>query len=164
MCVGFDPISIGAITSLIGTGFSVVGQMQAGKAEAAAAEYQQKQNTILAEDALKRGDQEEEAQRRRTSALQGRQQAVMAASNVDLGSGSPLAILSDTAMLGELDAQVIKGNAERESASYRAGADMAGMRAKSAKQAASIGAFSTALGGIGTLADRWYKPRKSALQ
>ena len=164
MCVGFDPVSIGAIASLVGTGVSAIGQMQAGKAEAAAAEYEQKQNTILAEDALKRGEQEEEAQRRRTSALQSRQQAVLAASNVDLGSGSPLAILSDTAMLGELDAQVIKGNAERESASYRAGADMAGMRAKSARQAGAIGAFSTALGGIGTLADRWYKPRSSALQ
>jgi hypothetical protein len=162
MCVGFDPVSIGAIASLVGTGVSAYGQKRQGDAAAAAAEYEQKQNTILAEDALKRGEQEKDAVRRRTAALEGRQRAVLAASNLDLGSGSPLAILSDTAMLGELDAQVIQGNAERERAGLMAGADMAGMRAKSAKQAGAIGAFSTVMSGVGTLADKWYKPRTAA--
>ena len=32
------------------------------------------------------------------------------------------------------------------------------MEAKSAKTAGMIGAFSTILGGVGTLADKWYKP------
>ena len=158
MCVGFDPMTLGAITSLLGTGVSAVGQVQAANAEADAAEYQQKQNNILAEDALKRGAEEEQAQRRRTAALEGRQRAVLAASNIDLGSGSPLAILSDTAMLGELDATTIRGNAERESAGLKASANLAGMRAKSARQAGAIGAFSTVLGGISTLSERWYKP------
>lgn len=162
MCVGFDPVSMGAIASLIGTGVSAYGQVQQGKAAAAAAEYEQKQNTILAEDALKRGAQEKDAVRRRTAALEGRQRAVLAASNLDLGSGSPLAILSDTAMLGELDAEIVQGNAERERAGLMAGADLAGMRAKSAKQAGTIGAFSTVLSGAGTLADKWYKPRTAA--
>lgn len=164
MCVGFDPLSLSAIASIAGTGIGVMGQIQQGSAEAQAAEYQQKQNVILREDALKRGAQEEQAQRRKTAALMGRQQAVLAASNVDIGSGSPLAVLSDTATLGELDAQVIRGNAERDRASYQAGADLAGMRVRSAKNAATIGAFGTALSGIGTLADKWYKPRgRSAL-
>jgi len=159
MCIGFDPVSLGAITSLIGTGVGVYGQVQQGRAEAQAAEYTQKQNVILSEDAMRRGEQEKEATRRKTAALEGRQRAVLAASNVDIGSGSPLAIMSDTATLGELDAQIIQGNAEREAAGYQANADMAGMRAKSAKSAASIGAFGTALSGIGTLADKWYKKR-----
>jgi len=159
MCIGFDPVSLGAITSIIGTGVGVYGQVQQGKAEAQAAEYTQKQNVILAEDALKRGEQEKEATRRKTAALAGRQQAILAASNVDIGSGSPLAVMSDTATLGELDAQVIQGNADREAAGLRASADIAGMRAKSAKSAATIGAFGTALSGIGTLADKWYKRR-----
>lgn len=159
MCIGFDPISLGAIASVVGTGIGVVGQIKQGQAEAQAAEYTQKQNTILAEDALARGAQEKDAQRRKTAALEGRQRAVLAASNVDIGSGSPLSVMSDTATLGELDAQIIQGNSEREAAGFRASADMAGMRAKNAKSAASIGAFSTALSGVGTLADKWYKKR-----
>jgi len=159
MCIGFDPISLGAIASVIGTGVGVAGQIQQGKAEAAAAEYTQKQNVILAEDALERGSQEKDAQRRKTAALMGRQQAVLAASNVDIGSGSPLAIMADTATLGELDASIIQNNADREAAGFRANADMAGMRAKSARSAATIGAFGTAISGVGTLADKWYKNR-----
>lgn len=163
MCIGFDPISLGAIASALGTGIGVVGQVQASNAEADAAIYQQKQSAIMAEDALKRGVQEEEAQRRKTAALAGRQQAVLAASNVDIGSGSPLDILADTAVLGELDAQTIKGNAAREAAGYQQQGDLAGMRAKSAKSAGMVGAFGTALSGVGTLADKWYKPRKGVL-
>lgn len=160
MCVGFDPVSLGMIASLAGTGISAYGQIQQGNAEAAAAQYEQKQDAILAEDALKRGAQEEQGQRRKTAALEGRQRAVMAASNVDIGSGSPLNVLADTATLGELDAQVIKGNAQREAVGYQTSGNMAGMRANSAKQAGMIGAFSTALSGVGTLADKWYKPRR----
>ena len=43
----------------------------------------------------------------------------MAANGVDLSSGSPLDILGDTAMYGELDALTIRSNAEREAYGYR---------------------------------------------
>lgn len=117
---------------------------------------------MLAEDALKRGHQEEEAQRRKTAALMGRQRAMMAASNLDLGSGSPLAILGDTALLGELDAETIKGNAKRQATQLRNSATMSDFEGKNAKAAGYIGAFSTVLGGVGGLADKWYKPRKAS--
>ena len=149
---------IGTIASIGGTAMSVMGQMQASKAEAASATFQAKQSKILAEDALKRGAADEQAQRRKTAALQSRQEAVMAASNLDIGSGSPLAILGDTAMMGELDAQVVRGNAAREAQQYNTQGKMFEMSAKNAKSAGMVQAFGTALGGIGTLADKWYKP------
>lgn len=155
---GADPFTIGTIISAIGTGASVVGQVQAGKAEAAAATYRSKQERILAEDALRRGSQAEEAQRRKAAALASRQKAVMAAGNVDLGSGSPLAIIGDTALLGEYDAQIIKGNAQREAQYHTTNAGLSDMEASGAKSAGAMGAFSTLLSGAGSLADKWYKP------
>lgn len=156
MCV--DPGSLSLITTLLGTGLSAVGTLASANATAQAATYKAENDRMLAEDALKRGHEEEDAQRRKTAALMGRQRAVMAAGNVDLGSGSPLAILGDTAALGELDAQTIKGNAKREATFYENSAKASDMEAKSAKTAGMFGAFSTILGGAGTLADKWYKP------
>lgn len=156
MCI--DPGSLGVIASLLGTAVSGVGAMAQANAQANAAEYQAKNERMLAEDALKRGHEEEDAQRRKSAALMGRQRAVMAAGNVDLGSGSPLAILGDTAALGEMDAQTIKGNAQRESTFHVNSAKASDMEASSARSAGAISAFSTVLGGVGSLADKWYKP------
>lgn len=150
--------TIGTIASLAGTAVGVVGQMQAARAEEATAQYQAKQSRVMAEDAIQRGIAEEQAQRRKTAALESRQKAVMAAGNVDLGSGSPLQILADTAMLGELDAQTVRTNSKREASQHRAQAGLFDMKASAAMSAGRIGAFSTALGGVGSLADRWYKP------
>lgn len=159
MC--FDPGSLSTISTLVGlasSGVSAVGQIQQGNAAAAAAKFKSKQERMQAEDALKRGAQEEEAQRRKTAALLGRQKAVMAASNVDLGSGSPLAILGDTAMLGELDAQRIKDNADREAAFYNTQATLTEAEGDAAKSAGMMAGFGTVLGGVGTLASKWYQP------
>ena len=138
------------------------GTMAAANSQAAAATYRSKQEAMLAEDSLKRGAQAEEAQRRKQAALAGRQRAVLSASNVDLGSGSPLQILGDTAQLGELDASIIRDNAKREANYHTANADLGAMEAKSAKQAGAFGAFSTLLGGASSLASSWYKPAPQA--
>ena len=154
--------AIGSIASIAGTVVGVAGTMQQANAQAAAATFQQKQEKLLAEDALARGAQQEQAQRRKTAALMGRQRAIMAASNLDLGSGSPLAILGDTAALGELDAQVIRDNARRQEQYHNTNAQLAGMEATNAKRAGMWASFGTALGGATQLADRWYKQSSSA--
>lgn len=154
--------TIGAMASAAGTVAGVVGQISAGRAEAAASTYQANQSRIMAEDALKRGAAEEQAQRRKTAALEGRQRAVLAASNIDLGSGSPLAVLSDTALLGELDAETISNNAQREASQHRAQAGLFDMKAKAANSAGMLGAVGTALGGISSLSERWYKSNRTS--
>jgi hypothetical protein len=155
------PAIIGAIStaaSVAGTAVGVAGTMAQADAQAEAATFRQKQERMLAEDALARGAQQEQAQRRKTAALMGRQRAVMAASNVSLASGSPLAILGDTAALGELDAQVIRDNARRQENYHSTNATLAGMEADNARTAGAWQAFGTALGGASALADKWYKP------
>lgn len=162
MCVGLAALpAIGMITSLIGTGVSAAGAYAGAQAEADAASFQQKQETMLAEDALKRGAEAEAKQRRETSALQGRQRAVLAASNLDIGSGSPLAILGDTAQLGELDALTVRNNSEREASYHRTNASFAGMKKKSAKSAGMWAVAGTLAGGASALAEKWYKPAKT---
>lgn len=82
-------------------------QQEVSRNNAALARFQ-------AEDALRRGNLAEAESRRRTEQLKGTQQAALAANNVVLGEGSALDILQSTAELGELDAQTIRNNAERE--------------------------------------------------
>lgn len=156
------PAILGTIASVAGTAVGVIGQVQQAKAQENAANFRTKQERMLAEDALARGAQQEQAQRRKTAALMGRQRAVMAASNVDLGSGSPLAILGDTAALGELDAQVIKDNARRQENFHNTNAKLSTMEADNARTAGFFGAVGTALGGATMLADKWYDRSKSS--
>ena len=154
MCVA----AAGAVLGVIGSVASAVGTIAGAQAQANAAEYREKQEALLAQDAIERGKQAEQAQRRKASALAGRQKAVMASSNIDLGSGSALQIIGDTAQLGELDAQVIRGNSKRESQYHMVNSELAGMEADAARTAGGIGAFSSLLSGAQGLADKWYKP------
>lgn len=165
MCIQFAAMlpMLGTAASIGGTAMSVMGQINASRAEAASNNFQAAQSKILAEDALKRGAADEQAQRRKTAALASRQEAVMAASNLDIGSGSPLSILGDTAMMGELDAQVVRGNAAREAQQHNTQGKMFTMSAKNAKSAGMVQAFGTALGGVGTLAEKWYQPARRTM-
>jgi hypothetical protein len=149
--------AIGAIAGLAGTVVQAAGIQQQAESRAQAAEYKAKQDRLLAEDAIARGAQEEEKHRYEVSALQGRQRAVQAAGNLDLGSGSPLAIIADTAQFGEWDAQIIRDNANREKQTLMTQASLGDMEAENSREAGSIGAFGTILGGVGTLAKTWYK-------
>jgi len=133
-----------------------MGQMAQANAQAKAAEYKAKQDRMLAEDSIKRGAQAEESHRQRTKALIGRQKAVQAAGNLDLSSGSPLTVMADTAMLGEFDAQKIRDNAQREKQHHNTQAELGFMEADNARSAGAWGAFSTILGGVGSVAQKWY--------
>ena len=97
------------------------GQKQAAAAKAQEYEYQAKiddnnRKVALwkAQDAQDRGAKEEASLRTKVAALKGRQKSALAASGVEIGDGSALDILGDTAALGELDALTIRSNAERE--------------------------------------------------
>lgn len=74
-----------------------------------------------ARDAVERGQLEEQQQRMKTSQIIGKQRAAMAANGVDLGYGSPLDALVDTATIGELDALTIRANTYREERDIRQG-------------------------------------------
>lgn len=153
-----DLVTIAMIGSTVMGGVSAV---QQGNAAAASANY----NAQVAEmnagisdqnarDALERGKLEEQQKRQEIAAITGRQKASMAANGIDIGFGSPLDTLVDTAMLGEIDALTIRSNAAREAYGYkvdgangRADAVLSRANAKSAKTGGYLSAFGTVLGG-----------------
>lgn len=148
-----------------------VGQMQAASAQAAAANYQAQvnlTNATLAEnrarDALMRGAEEEQRVRQEGGQLQGRQVAQMAAAGLDLTFGSPLDILTDTAVGIEMDALRTRRNAaveaedyDRQAWGYRAQAGLDQAEARNARAAGRIGAVGSILSG----ANSYYRYRAS---
>lgn len=156
-------ITIGV--TIASTALAAVSSIQQGKAQAQQAKYNAavaKNNQIIAnqnaEDALKRGAADEAEQRKKTQLLLGQQRAGFAAQGADLGSGSVLDILGDTAAMGELDALTIRGNAEREARQFRVqGANYAAdaqLKRMEARQATTKGYFdmgSSILGGASKL-------------
>ncbi len=160
-----------AVATVAATAVSAYGAIQQGQAAQNQADYQaavDRNNQQVAEwqaaDALDRGAEAERQHRTRVQQVLGSQRAAMASNGLDLSSGSPLDILSDTAMFGELDALTIRSNAEREAYGHRvrsqdfaASAQLAQMRGSSAATAGMVGAGSTLLTGTGKVASNWGK-------
>lgn len=158
--------AVALVAMAAATAVSAYSSIQQGKAANAQAEYQaqvSKNNQVMAnyqaEDALRRGKLEERRQRLRTERLKGEQRAAFASNNVALDQGSPLDVLEQTAGEGELDALIIRHNAEREAIArrfqgqnYGAEAEMSLLQGKAAKKAGYIGAASSVLSGASTFA------------
>lgn len=166
---GLQAIAIGM--SVMGT----IAQAQAARssASAQAAQYQheaemQKRNAAIAarqaEDAGQRGFVEESELRRKAAALKGTQRAGMAAGGLDVNLGTPLDVLADTAYLSETDAATTRYNAQQERFGYESQyGDLLGKAsgsraaAANARSAGSLASTATILGGVGSVANQWYK-------
>jgi hypothetical protein len=168
---GATAAAMSANIALASTAFQMYGQYQQGKSQQAQYNYQAQvdaNNAQIvewqAQDAIKRGDIEEQQHRLKVAQLAGRQRSALAASGVDVSSGSALDVLGDTAELGELDALTIRSNAAREAYNYRvqasnaqAASSLNALSAKNAKTSSYIGATSSLLSGANSMADKWYK-------
>ncbi len=157
MCELMTILAIGS------TVMGAAGQIQQAQATAAAAKYNAQigeMNAQLAErrakDAIERGQDEEQRKRQEVARIKGQQTAAMAANGVDIGFGSPLDTLVDTAALGELDALTIRANAYREGYEHqvdavnkRAGAQLQRMEGRNALTGGYLAAGGTVLTGAG---------------
>lgn len=146
MCAPLIPLAL----TVASTAISAVGQMRAASYQAAIAKRNAEQADIMAKDAIARGEQKADSERRKTAYKIGAQTVGLAASGVDVGSGMALNIIGDTALLGEFDAQVIKDNAERESWGYKNQAEQFRMEAKAAKSQGLWNTLGTVVGGLTT--------------
>mgnify|MGYP000338322025 CR=1 FL=1 len=153
-------INVGIAVSMAASiAMTAYGQVQAADARKKQADYQAKvaENNAKvgeweAQDALDRGRIAEQQHRLKVSQLKGQQRSALAASGVELDSGSALDVLSDTAYFGEMDALTIRSNSERQAWKARVGASNS--RAEStlltasgqqAVRAGNIGAVSSSL-------------------
>lgn len=162
-------------TTVASAGMQFMAQRQAGAAQSNALRYEADQatnnsiiNERLAADAIDRGRTEEQMHRIKIGQLKGQQTNAFAKNGVVTDSGSALDVLSDTAMIGELESLTIRNNAEREAYGYKVNAQnysasAANNRtaAATAKSSANTGAFTSALSSAGSVADKWYGYKKS---
>lgn len=145
------------IASVAGTAFQTLGAYSAAKAEKQQLKYQasiDEQNRKIADynaqAATERGEVEEKQRRLEISQDQGSQLAMLAANGMDIGEGSALDIMADTAFTGELDALTIRDNARREAFGYEVDAYNKSASAVMKRSAASN--ISPATAALGTLA------------
>lgn len=136
-----------------GTGLSTVGAVQNSISRKRAFDANAEIAETQARDALARGVQDETLIRQRAAQLKGTQRARMAASGLDLTTGSPLDILEGTDYMAEQDTATVRENSlrearglQREARNYR--------RASSAENPYVAGG-STLLTGASSVADRW---------
>tara|TARA_R110001599_G_scaffold171353_1_gene362440 strand:+ start:451320 stop:451841 length:522 start_codon:yes stop_codon:yes gene_type:complete len=116
------------------------------------AKYQEKvgENNALsakyaAKDAMDRGAVAEDQKRNETRTLLARQNAALAANGIDSSTGTGLNILSDTAGLGEFDAQTIRSNAMKQAYGYNLQGDNALADGRASAAASRNNAYSTIL-------------------
>lgn len=160
-------LAISAVTTIGGAIMQMRGQQQQAQAQRASADYNaavQRNNAVLAnqqaQDAVERGRVDESRHRRQVQQLKGRQTAALAASGVDVNSGSALDTLGDTAVMGEIDALQIRDNASREAWRYRVEANSANNQAglfdlqRRNVQGASVAPL---IGAVGSVGDKWYQ-------
>ncbi len=115
------------------------------------------------------GIEEENKQREATAQLVARQRAQIAASGVELGSGSALQLQEDAVTLGEVDALRIRSNFEDQAASLETQAGLTtseGGFAKAAGDNKFAGSILTAAGGFvggGGVSSSFFTPKSAAV-
>ncbi len=161
MCEPTTLATMALAGSLLATGVSAVGMYQQGQSQKALGEYNAKvseNNAIVqqqaAEDARRRGDIAEDAQRRQTRQMLGAQRAAIGAQGGVLTDQSTEAILADTAQFGELDALTVRNNAAREAWGLEVGAnntlaeaEASRFQGRAASRAGSLSSVGTLIGG-----------------
>jgi hypothetical protein len=170
MSIGAETLAIASLASSVaGTAFSVMGQMQQADAARKSGEYQAavaRNNQIIAERRATQVEAEgkiaADKKRQDAARLAGRQRAVLAGNGVLVDYGSALDITSDTAAYGELDALNTKYaydneayNARVQGSNFAAEAGLQDFKAASSD--ASLAVAGTLLAGAGSVADKWYR-------
>lgn len=164
---------IATIASLATTAVSTVSSIEQGKAAKAEYEYKakmDKQNAQIAQENASRERQQgiEEARLQRLKAAQNvaSQTSAMAASGIDVTQGTPVDLLGDTAMWGEMDALNTLSNSESRAQAYEAQANnfqnqarLDSLAGQNAYKAGQLNAISSGLNGISNtmgVAEKWY--------
>lgn len=152
MC-GFAPVAIGL--SALGSVSQANQARQAGQAANQAAQYNAQVSEAQATDALQRGEANAAQIRGRTRQQIGRQTTALAGAGVDVGSGSALDIISDTAAFGSMDEQTARSNAMREAYGFRTQSQQQRLQGQQARQAGRNQATSSILGGAARTFNLW---------
>ena len=173
--------TISAAAGIIGTAAGITGGVMSGVQANNQAKYQAeiaRQNAKTAQMNAEQKRQEgiEEARLTRMKNLQkiGSQQAAMAANGFDVGEGTAVDVIEDTATMGELDALTIQYNKETQAQAYEAQANnyqnqanldiISGRNAMRAGMINGVTSGMNSLASTASVAQKWYSPNSIANQ
>lgn len=140
-------VGTAATISVIGTGISAYSAINAGERQKEAADYNAEVGRQRAGDALQRGADEAATKRDEARKVGAMQREGLSMSGVDVNTGTPLDLLTETAGLGELAALKTLNNARREAWGYRAQADLDEFQGRNARTTGYLNGAGTILGG-----------------
>lgn len=156
----------GTAMSTIGGFYSARSQQSALQSQANIADTNARIAELGAQQEQFRGEREVAALTLRAGQLKSTQRASLAASGIDLGSGTAAEILTSTDLMKEIDTNTATANAVRSAWGYRTQAtnyqNDALSRRASADSISPFGAAATSLlGGAGSLASSYYTMGKA---
>lgn len=125
---------------------------KAAEANAQIAENNARLAAADAETERAMGDRESQQQTWRMRAMEGQQRAAIAASGVDSQIGTPVEVLGESAMLGEVDQQTIRLNAARRAWGFSAQSQNIRNQSRVDQFSARSQRTATVLGGLGSMA------------
>jgi hypothetical protein len=142
---------ISGVLGVLGTGKQAKESKEAGQLGGAISDINA--NIATQNAALARIDAKAEETRVRKSAekLKGTQRAAFAASGVELGTGSPLLVLADTAREAEIEALTVRNRGEIKATGFEREAVGQKFVGEQQRRAGDSGAKSTILSGAGRL-------------
>lgn len=166
-----DPVTIGMALSAGGSLINAYGKASSGESTASMYQYQagvaQMNKKIAlqnADYARVTGEVEAQGSGMKTRALVGEIKAHQGASNIDVNSGSGVAVRDSQLEVGYQNQSIIRSNAARKAYGYEVEAAQAEsqsqiytMAARGSKTGGYIGAISSLIGGAGSVADKWYQ-------
>lgn len=149
---------IGTALSVVGTVAAAVGSIQQGQAAAATGEYnaQVAENNATAEK--QRAAYDAGLIDERKDKVRAAQEAGMAASGVDVGVGTPVAVLGDTEAQGERDVLARLYGGETAATASMNDANLFRAEGRAARKAGNIGAATSLMSGFGKIASGYQTP------
>jgi len=144
-----------AVAAVVGTGFSIFGQLKQAKAQKEAALAQADAKRAQAFELLERVEFNIDQLEEETEKFKGRQRAAFAASGVDVGSGVSLVQMEQVNrdLIEEIQAQ--REEARFKAAALEAGADVDTRLGGDISQAGRLGAIGTGLKGLSSAFDKF---------
>lgn len=147
---------ITAVAAAAGAGVSAYSADQAGDRAKEAADVNEKNAKAQAHVALQNGAIEAADKKEKARRIAATQAEAASAAGLRIDSGTPLALLTETAGLGEYDAQVVRNNAQKQAYGYLAQGGVYRMQGEAAASAGKLNAAGTFLGGVASAAGSYY--------
>lgn len=139
---------VAAVAAVAAAGVAAAGQIQQGKAIKKASDFNARQAELEAQRAKEVAAFEEQRSREASRRFAGAQRASYARQGIELGEGSPLLALTETAEQAELDGLAIRYAGNAKAARSLAEASLQRFQGKQAVKASYFQAGATVLTGI----------------